>query len=72
MPYRLANLTPDQMMRLENLENELGVTLIAYDEAERGSATDPGFHEVHSSILDALNDDYRSMHSAPYPDLLGP
>lgn len=30
-PYRLAHLTPDQMLSIEELENELGLTLIAYE-----------------------------------------
>lgn len=63
-PYRLAHLTPDQMMAIEGLENEMGVTLVAYEpmcDAVRDSATNnltPDYGD--DLVLDALNDTYRT------------
>lgn len=70
-PYRLANLNPDQMMQIEQLENELGFTLIAYEPEAEGISGQAAFHEVHDQILDTLNDDYRSEDMRPYPDIFG-
>jgi len=59
-PYRLADLSPDQMMSLESLENEIGVTLVAYEpspESDRESATSSMESDL---VLDALNDTYRT------------
>jgi hypothetical protein len=71
MSYRLARLSPDQMEAIDRLEQQLGVTLIAYEQG-RPTEQDPGFHSVHNSILDALNDDYRSVDLAPYPEMVRP
>jgi hypothetical protein len=30
-PYRLAELSAEQMQMIENLENEIGLTLVAYE-----------------------------------------
>lgn len=64
-PYRLAHLSPDQMQSLENLENEIGVTLVAYEpmcDAVRGSATAnvDATDAEENLVLDALNDTYRT------------
>jgi len=62
-PYRLANLTPDQMMSIEGLENDLGLTLIAWEpstEAGRESATNNLTYDQENLVLDALNDTYRT------------
>ena len=63
-PYRLAHLTPDQMMSIESLENEMGVTLVAYEpmcDAVRDSATNNLTAEYSDDlVLDALNDTYRT------------
>ena len=62
-PYRLADLTPDQMMSIEGLENDLGVTLIAWEpsnEAGAESATNNLETEDETLVLDALNDTYRT------------
>lgn len=63
-PYRLAHLSPDQMMALENMENDLGLTLVAYEplcDAVRDSATNnlEGSGE-NDLVLDALVDTYRT------------
>lgn len=63
-PYRLAHLTPDQMMTIESLENEMGLTLVAYEpmaEAQHDPATNNlsiGYGD--DLVLDALNDTYRT------------
>lgn len=59
-PYRLAQLNAEQFSAIENLENELGLTLVAYEpestqERQTESAADDGF------VLDALVDDYRTF-----------
>lgn len=63
-PYRLAHLTPDQMLSIEGLENDLGVTLVAYEpmcDAVRDSATNNLEPETQDDlVLDALNDTYRT------------
>jgi hypothetical protein len=62
-PYRLADLTPGQMTALENMENELGLTLIAYEPAGRAagdSAANNYADAEESLVLDALNDTYRT------------
>ncbi|HYF76907.1 MAG TPA: hypothetical protein VD973_07245 [Symbiobacteriaceae bacterium] len=63
-PYRLAHLTPDQMMSIESLENEMGVTLVAYEpmcDAVRDSATNNLTADYSDDlVLDALNDTYRT------------
>lgn len=56
--YRLARLSEEQMAMIERLENEIGVTLIAYEplcdavrkDAERGA----------QQVQDALVDTYRT------------
>lgn len=61
MPYRIANLSPDQMQAIENLENQLHVTLVAY-EPERAtdeSAADEDLSaaaSVTQDLLDAYQD----------------
>lgn len=64
-PYRLAHLTPDQMMSLEAMEHDLGVTLVAYEpmcDAVRDSATNSAAASdaEENLVLDALNDTYRT------------
>lgn len=63
-PYRIAHLTPDQMMSIESLENETGLTLVAYEpvaEAERDEATNNVALDYGDDlVLDALNDTYRT------------
>ncbi|MDF2630030.1 MAG: hypothetical protein K0R39_3861 [Symbiobacteriaceae bacterium] len=63
-PYRLANLTPDQMMSIESLENEMGLTLVAYEPMAE-AARDAGANNLTADysddlVLDALNDTYRT------------
>lgn len=61
-PYRLAHLNPDQMMSIENLENDLGLTLIAWEPKE-GADTATNNSPTASAddlVLDALNDTYRT------------
>lgn len=61
-PYRLAHLSPDQMMALESMENELGVTLVAYEpmcDAVRDSATN-NLDAEDDLVADALVDTYRT------------
>ncbi|MFZ5814098.1 MAG: hypothetical protein ACOY93_02170 [Bacillota bacterium] len=64
-PYKLARLSDEQMMMLEALENEIGVTLVAYEPAcdgLRDAATqrlDQG--EAQEDLMtDALLDTYRT------------
>lgn len=60
-PYRLAHLSPDQMLSIENLEDEIGVTLVAYEPATGGDAmTNNLADDSDSLVLDALNDTYRT------------
>jgi hypothetical protein len=35
--FEIANLTLEELKKIENLENELGITLIAYDNTKRQS-----------------------------------
>ncbi len=62
-PYRLAHLDGDQQMAIENLENELGLTLVAYEpacDAVRESATNQVDEAERDLVLDALVDTYRT------------
>ncbi|HWI64156.1 MAG TPA: hypothetical protein VNT75_20145 [Symbiobacteriaceae bacterium] len=61
--YRLAHLTPDQMLSIENLENDLGITLIAWEpngQGGRDTATNNLETDADGLVLDALNDTYRT------------
>jgi heterodisulfide reductase subunit B len=74
-PYRLADLSAEQMQMIEHLENEIGLTLVAY-EPEAGAATHTGpaaacdigrpsaaapvDDDENQRVLDALVDTYRS------------
>lgn len=61
-PYRLAQLSPGQMMAIEGLENELGLTLVAYE--PEAAAVRDGTEAMSDAddnlVLDALNDTYRT------------
>ncbi len=64
-PYRLARLVPDQMTAIENLENELGVTLVAYEpmcdtlqDATEERLDDSA--EAQAETLDGIVDTYRT------------
>ena len=62
--YRLADLSPDQMGAIERLENNIHVTLIAYEpmcDAVRDSATASVDLSEDYEALDALNDTYRTF-----------
>lgn len=62
-PYRLARLSDEQMSAIESLQNEMGVTLVAYEpmcEAVRESAADNLESGDDGLVLDALNDTYRT------------
>lgn len=64
-PYRLARLSDEQMAMIESLENEIGITLVAYEpmcddvrdtaspNLTRGEAQD-------EAMTDALLDTYRT------------
>jgi hypothetical protein len=57
-PYRLAHLNPEMHTAISNLEDEIGVTLVAYEpisEADSESATDDG------DALDGILDSYRTF-----------
>ena len=61
-PYRLAHLSPDQMLSIESLENEIGVTLIAWEPSGETNR-DPvaSYMDAEENlVLDALNDTYRT------------
>lgn len=65
-PYRLADLSPQQMAALEHLENEIHVTLVAYEplcDAVRDSATEQSVDGENDLVLDALVDTYRTHDS---------
>jgi hypothetical protein len=74
-PYRLADLSAEQMQMIEHLENEIGLTLVAYEpeagatphtapaaacEIGRPSAAAPVDADENQRILDALVDTYRT------------
>jgi hypothetical protein len=64
-PYKLARLSDEQMMKIESLENDIGVTLVAYepaDDAIRNSATQNlSPNEAQDDLMtDALLDTYRT------------
>jgi hypothetical protein len=62
-PYRLAHLNPDQMLAIENMEHDLGVTLVAYEpmcDAVRESTNNVVTDGEENLVLDALNDTYRT------------
>jgi len=56
--YRLARLSDEQFAKLEALEHELGLTLIAYEPAA-GAGRDDQDAQV-SSITDAVVNAYQS------------
>lgn len=64
-PYRLAHLTPDQMLSLQSLESDMGLALVAYEplsDATRDSATNNLTADYGDDlVLDALNDTYRTF-----------
>ncbi len=64
-PYRLARLSDQQMGKIEALENEIGLTLIAYEptgDAVDDTATQQfrAGEEQHDLIDEALLDTYRT------------
>lgn len=63
-PYRLAHLSDGQMMAIEQLENEIGVTLIAYepmcDAVRENAATQYAGDADDDLVSDALLDTYRT------------
>lgn len=69
-PYRLARLSDEQMTMVESLENEIGVTLVAYEpacDAVRATATQdvdrtkaPDDLMTDDLTTDALLDSYRT------------
>lgn len=59
-PYRLARLNPEQIAAIESLENELGLTLVAYEPATDQSAGNETASADDRFVLDALVDDYRT------------
>jgi hypothetical protein len=64
-PYKLARLSDEQMMKIESLENDIGVTLVAYEpagDAIRNSATQNlSPNEAQNDLMtDALLDTYRT------------
>ena len=64
-PYKLARLSDEQMTMIESLENEIGVTLVAYEpqcDALRDAATQ-GLTQGEAQedlMTDALLDTYRT------------
>lgn len=59
--YRLAHLSPEQMTAIESLENEIGLTLVAYEpmcDAVRDGAK--ARLDEDTSVLDGLVDTYRT------------
>jgi hypothetical protein len=71
-PYRLADLSAEQMQMIESLENEIGVTLVAYEpggEHKRPITSAAAFpaatpaadaDDENQRILDSLVDAYRT------------
>lgn len=64
-PYKLARLSDEQMMKIESLENDIGVTLVAYEpacDAIRDSVTQNLVsNEAQNDLMtDALLDTYRT------------
>jgi hypothetical protein len=64
-PYKLARLSDEQMMKIESLENDIGVTLVAYEpacDAIRDSAMQNlSPNEAQDDLMtDALLDTYRT------------
>lgn len=64
-PYKLARLSDQQMSKIESLENEIGVTLVAYepqcdairDGVNQGLTQGEGQNDL---MTDALLDTYRT------------
>ncbi|MGE5674763.1 MAG: hypothetical protein ACM3XM_12980 [Mycobacterium leprae] len=63
-PYRLANLDPDQLMQIEQLENELGLTLIAWE--PDGGANQTVTEEANNFPTDAILDTYETYDPFPW------
>ncbi|HYG59835.1 MAG TPA: hypothetical protein VD902_17360 [Symbiobacteriaceae bacterium] len=64
-PYRVASLSHDQLMSIEKLENNIGVTLVAYEPAHaktgHGATSNVKAADADENlVLDALNDTYRT------------
>lgn len=61
-PYRLARLSSEQFVKIEALEHELGVTLVAYepDAGASGYGQSLGSADEQEGVTDALLDAYRS------------
>jgi hypothetical protein len=62
-PYRLAHLSAEQMGALEDLEHEIGVTLVAYEPSAgpvAHTATGAVANNENDLVLDALVDTYRT------------
>lgn len=60
-PYRLARLSDEQFGKIEALEHELGLTLVAYEPEAGGSAYGQNLDaDEQESVTDALLDAYRS------------
>lgn len=64
-PYKLARLSDEQMEMIESLENEIGVTLVAYEPANDGlpAATAQSLAQGEGQdhlLTEALLDTYRT------------
>lgn len=55
IPYRIARLSDSQLVQIESLENEIGVTLIAYE-----PATTPAEAVVEDPLASSLEHAYGS------------
>lgn len=59
-PYRIATLNPEQLTEIERLEEELGVTLIAWEpNRQTQPGESPSWDEGKQSVIDALNSTYQ-------------
>lgn len=60
--YKLAHLTPEQFAALERLENDIHVTLVAYEPAGSAGRDDMEIGDLATddTAMDALVDTYRT------------
>jgi len=65
-PYRLAQLTDEQLALIEALENDLGLALVAWEPAEE-TAADEG--ELQGASLSHLRLERLLGHSLPRSDV---
>ncbi len=60
-PFRIAELSPEQMGALRDLESEMGVALVAYEPVSEQDRGPTESIDEENLVLDGLLDTYRTF-----------